>query len=98
MHGKKHTFEALQAIRKSGKLNLMFNKKHKIESREKISIALSKSKTPLGLYNIEKNLVKSFKSQVELAAEFCMFKGTIGRYIKSSKLFLGKYYIRKLNN
>jgi len=58
----------------------MFNKTHKIESRQKISIALSK--TPLGLYNIENNLVKSFKSQVELAAEFSIFKGTIGRYIK----------------
>jgi len=93
IYGKNHTFEAIKLISKPGLLNPMFNKKHKIESRQKISIALSK--TPLGLYDIENNLEKSFKNQVELAAEFSIFKGTIGRYIKSGKLFLGKYYIRK---
>lgn len=96
MYRKKHTIEALKFISKPGELNPMFNKKHKNFSKKKISIALSK--TPLGLYDIENNLINSFKNQVELAAEFSMFKGTIGRYIKSGKLFLGKYYIRKLNN
>jgi group I intron endonuclease len=96
MYRKKHTIEALKGISKPGDKIPMFNKKHTIESKEQISIALSK--TPLGLYDIENNLINSFKNQVELAAEFIMFKGTIGRYIKSGKLFLGKYYIRKLNN
>ena len=95
MYGKNHSLESLKAISKPGKLNPMFNKKHKIESKEKISIALSK--TPLGLYDIENKLLRSFNNQVELAAEFNIFKGTIGRYLKSGRLFLGKYYIRKLN-
>jgi group I intron endonuclease len=96
MYGKKHSLESLQDISKPGKLNPMFNKKHKIESKLKFSIALSK--TPLGLYDIENNLIKSYKNQVELAAEFKLYRGTICRYLKSGKLFLGKYYIRKLNN
>ena len=91
MFGKKHTDEAKRAISKPGKLNPMFNKKHKIDSKYKISDALSK--TPLGLYDLNNNLIKSFKNQVELANEYGLFKGTIGRYLKSGKIFLGKYYI-----
>jgi group I intron endonuclease len=95
MYGKKHTLNTLQAISKPGELNPMFNKEHNIETRKKMSI--SHSKTPLGLYDIENYLVKIFINQVELATEFCVFKTTIGRYIKSGKLFQGKYFIRKLN-
>lgn len=96
MYGKKHSLESLKLISKPGKLNPMFNKKHTIETKVKISIALSK--TPLGLYDIKNNLIKSYKNQVELAAVFNLYKGTIGRYLKSGKLLLGKYYIRKLKN
>jgi group I intron endonuclease len=95
MYGKTHNEDTKKSISKPGHLNPMFNKKHRIESKYKISAALSK--TPLGLYD-SKNNIKSFKNQVEIAAEYGLFKGTIGRYLKSGKLFLGKYYIRKLGN
>jgi group I intron endonuclease len=95
MYKKKHNIQALKSISKPGKLNPMYNKIHSIETKKKMSI--SRSKNPLGLYNIENNLVKMFINQVELAAEFNVFKTTISRYIKSGKIFKNKYFIRKLN-
>ena len=96
MYGKKHTLEALKAISKPGDLNPMFNKKHSNEAKTKISDALSKN--PIGLYDTNNNLLKTFKNQVELASEYNLYKGTIGRYIKSEKFILGKFFIRKINN
>ena len=55
----------------------------------------AKSKNPLGLYDLENNLVKTFNNQVELAAEFGINKTTISRKVISGKVFNGKYYIRK---
>lgn len=57
----------------------------------------TKSKRPLGLYDADNNLIKTFANQVELAAEFNKHKCTINKYVKSKKLFLEKYYIRELN-
>ena len=66
------------------------------ETKEKMSKA--KSKSPLGLYDLENNLLKTFINQVELAAEFGVNKTTISRKVISGKVFNGKYYIRKLEN
>ena len=96
MYGKKHTLDSLKAISKPGELNPMFNTKHTIEAKKKISDALSKNR--IGLYDINNNLLKTFKNQVELASEYGVFKGTIGRYLRSGKLFLGQFLIRKINN
>jgi group I intron endonuclease len=95
MYGKTHTLESIKAISKPGELNPIFNKKHSSDTKKKISLSLSK--TPLGLYNIYKKLIKIFVNQVELAAKLGVFKSTISRYIKSGKLFQKKYYIRKIN-
>jgi group I intron endonuclease len=77
MYGKKHSLETLKAISKPGKLNPMFNKIHTSEAKKKISDALSKN--PIGLYDINNNLLKTYKNQVELASEYNLFKGTIRR-------------------
>lgn len=39
----------------------MFNKTHSISTKQRI--ALSKNKTPLGLYDINNNLIESFINQ-----------------------------------
>lgn len=96
MYNKKHTIQALRALSKSGKLNPIYNKIHSIEIRHKMSI--SHSKIPLGLYNKENNLIKTYINQIELATEFNVFKTTISRYIKSGKIFKNNYFIWKLNN
>ena len=56
---------ALSKISKPGKLNPMFGKVHSIETKLKMS--LSKSKVPVGLYDINNNLIKTFSNQVELS-------------------------------
>ena len=47
MYGKKHTLDALKTISNPGELNPMYNKTHNSDTKQKISIVLSK--TPLGL-------------------------------------------------
>lgn len=96
MCGKTHTLEAIKAISKPGELNPMCNKTHSSKTKKK-KISISLSKTPLGLYNIDNILIKTFVNQVELADDLGVFKTTISKYIKSGKLFQEKYYIRKIN-
>jgi len=93
MYGKKHSIFALGKISKPGVKNLMFNKKHTIETKKKMSLA--KSKTPLALYNKNNNLIKTFTNQVELAQYLNISKSTIGRYLKSGNILLDKLIIRK---
>jgi len=81
----------LKKISKPGKINPMFNKKHKIEFIKKISLA--KSKIPLGLYDLENKLINYFINQVELSKYLKVHKSTISRYLKTGKLLLNKYYI-----
>jgi hypothetical protein len=57
---------------------------------------LAKSKLSLGLYDLDNNLIKTFINQIELAKYFNLNKSTIGSYLKSGKLLLNKYSIRKI--
>lgn len=93
-YGQKHTPETLLQIAKPGALNPMFGKNHTDEAKHKISLRLSK--TPIGLYDLEGNLIKQYANQVELAREYSVNKTTISRYIKSEKPFKGKYIIRNI--
>ena len=95
MFGKKHDSFALSKISKPGKLNPMFGKTHSIETKLKMS--LSKSKVPVGLHDTNNNLIKTFSNQVELSKFLKLSKSTIGRYLKSEKLILNKYFIRTIN-
>ena len=63
MYGKKHDSFAISKISKPEKLNPMFGKIHSIETKLKMS--LSKSKVPVGLYDTNNNLIKTFTNQVE---------------------------------
>ena len=65
MFGQKHSAFALSKISKPGSLNPMFNKRHTIATRLKISNA--KIKSPIGLYDMEDNLIKLFNNQVHQA-------------------------------
>jgi hypothetical protein len=57
----------------------MFNKTHSLETKNKMSLSSfgqRKSKTPLGLYDINDKLIKSFLNQVELGKYLGLYKGT----------------------
>lgn len=95
MYGKKHDSFAISKISKPGNLNPMFGKTHSIET--KIKMSLSRSKVPVGLYDTNNNLIKTFINQVELSNFLNLNKSTIGRYLKSGKLILNKYYIKFIN-
>lgn len=96
MFGKKQDKFALAKISKPGALNPMYGKKHSIETKEKMSLV--KSKIPLGLFDINNNLILTFKNQIELAKHLNLNKSTISRHLKSGNLLLSKYFIRKINN
>jgi group I intron endonuclease len=96
MFGKTHNKFTLSLISKPGVLNPMFGKTHKEHTKNLISI--KKSIRPLGLYDENYNLIEKYSNQVVLANKFSVNKTTISRYIKSGKLFKGKFFIREINN
>jgi hypothetical protein len=53
----------------------MFNRKHTIDSIKKMSISMSKS--PLGLYDSNNNLISKYINQIELAKFLNLNKSTI---------------------
>ena len=74
----------------------METKKNSIEYKLKLS--LTKSNLSIGLYDLDNNLIKTFINQIELAKYLILYKSTttISRYLKSGKLLLNKYSIRKI--
>ena len=74
----------------------MFGKTHRETTKHLMSI--KKSIRPLGLYDENNNIISKYSNQVELANKFVVHKTTISKYIKSSKLFKDKFYIREINN
>lgn len=98
MYGKTHDSFAISKISKrtTGILNPMFGKTHSIETKLKMS--LSRSKFSVGLYDTQNKLIQTFPNQVELSNFLNLSKSTIGRYLKSGKLILNKYFIKIINN
>lgn len=94
MYGKNHSdyTKSLISLKTTGILNPMFLKKHKDCSKKLMSI--KKSKNIVELYDINFNLLMLFNNNVELAKYLSISKSTVGRYIKSGKLFNNKYYIK----
>jgi group I intron endonuclease len=95
MFNKTHTQETKHLISKPGELNPMYAKKHTEETR--LLMSLRKSKNIVALYDINNNLVKEFNNNVELANFLKIHKTTIGRYIKSGKIWNNQYYFKILN-
>lgn len=79
---------------KSGKLNSMWGKQQTAST--KLLISDKMSKFVVSLYDKDYTLIQSFKNNVELATFLGINKTTVGRYIKSQKLFNGLYYFYKV--
>lgn len=94
MFGKKHTDLSLSLITKPDKLNPMFGKKHRLSTIKLMS--LKKSIRPIGLYDLNHNLIEKFINQIELANKFNICKSTVSRYIKSGNIFKEKYFIKEI--
>lgn len=65
MFGKTHTSFALYKLSKPGNFYPMFGQTQSLKT--KIKIYLAKSKSPIGLYNIDNNLIYTYLNLVELA-------------------------------
>jgi group I intron endonuclease len=96
MFGKTQNKITLSLLSKPGKLNPIFGKTHSGNTQNLMSI--KKSIRPLGLYDKNSNIIEKYSNQIELANKFNVHKTTISRYIKSGKLFKGKFYIKGINN
>lgn len=62
-------------LKNTGNLNPFFYKKHSLETKNKIS--LTQSKIPIGLYDLENNLIDTYISQVRLAKKLNVSNRTI---------------------
>ena len=94
MYGKKHTSGAKLLISKPGILNPMYGKQHTDQSKIKMSVA--RSHYVVHLLDMHNVLLNTFNNNVELAAYLNIHKTTVGRYIKSGKLYNNKYLFKKV--
>jgi group I intron endonuclease len=96
MYGKKHSEYSLSLISKPGKLNPMYGKKHKKESKALISAKLSKYPKGVGIYDLDDNLIKSFKNNVEISKYLNVGKMTVGRYMNRNIIYQNKYRFKPI--
>jgi group I intron endonuclease len=69
----------------------MFGRKHKTETLKLMS---DKRSISVSLYDNNNNYILTFRNNVSLSKFINCHKGTVGRYLKSGKLFKKTYYIR----
>jgi group I intron endonuclease len=93
MYGKQHTSATKLLISKLGILNPMYGKQHTDQSKIKMSVA--RSHYIVHLFDIHNVLLNTFNNNVELAAYLNIHKSTVGRYIKSGKLYNNKLFFKK---
>jgi group I intron endonuclease len=94
MYGKKHSIETKLLLSKPGILNPMYGKKH--SDLTKIKMKMASSKFRIDLYDINHKLLNTFNNNVELATFLNIHKSTVGRYIKSNKIYKNMYYFKKV--
>ena len=94
MYGKAHTEEAKRLISKPGEKNPMYGKTHSDATKALLSTRRIKYPLGIGLYDLNCNLIKKFNLNVELARYLDISKPTVGKYIKTGKLFKALYYIK----
>lgn len=91
MLGKSHTPEARLLISKPGALNPMYGKHHTDATRAILSAQKARA---VYIYDLEDKFIQAFASAKLAAEHFGVWKGTIGRYVRSGKVFQDKYIIR----
>lgn len=94
----KHTKQAIEKMKSRfvNKINHpMLGKTHS-DNTKKFYVN-KKSLRPLGLYDENYNLIEKLSNRVQLANKFNVHKTTISRYIKSGRLFKGKFYVKEIN-
>jgi group I intron endonuclease len=88
---RKRLSDAQQSVDRTGANNPMYGKGHTEETKRSISRTLQK---PTYLYNLDNTLLHTFSSRVEAAQWLEVDGKTVYNYMKSGKVFKGKYFIK----
>lgn len=91
MYGKTHTLASRLLISKPGPLNPMYGKHHSPSTKAILSAQKSR---PVYSYSLDNVFVQEFTSATAASVHFGVNKTTIGRYVRSGKIFQNKYYLR----
>ena len=97
MFGKKHNKNVLSLISKPGILNPMFGKKHNSITKNLISDKMSKYILGVGIYDLNNNLLKQFKNNVELAKYLNISKVTVGKYLNNKLVYKEKFIFKPID-
>lgn len=75
----------------------LYNSKKLITSTNMLNYksTVKVNKLDVGIYDLNFNLVKNFKNNVELAKYLNISSTTVGKYIKTGKIFKFLYYFKK---
>lgn len=96
MLGKTHTGETLALISKPDNLNPMFGKKHKEETKSKISKSRSKYPLGVGIFDLKDNLLFKFSNITELGKYLNIFKVTVAKYLNKSLIYKNIYRFKPI--
>lgn len=88
----------MKLISKPGQLNPMFGKQHSEETKKKISSRISKHPNEIGIYDLNNNLIKNFKNNIELAKYLNISKVIVGKYLNSNLVYKDQYRFKVNNN
>lgn len=76
----------------------MFGKQHSEEAKKKRSGRISKHPNGVGIYDLNNNLIKNFKNNLELAKHLNISKVTVGKYLNSNLVYKNQYRFKVNNN
>ena len=79
-------------------MNPMFGKQHSEETKKNISDRISKHPNGVGIYDLNNNLIKNFKNNIELAKHLNISKVTAGKYLNSNLVYKNQYRFKVNNN
>lgn len=74
----------------------MYGKKHSIATKQTISDKLSKHTNGVGIYDLNDNLLSSFKNNSDMAKHLAISKVTVGNYLNNGLIY-NKLYKFKVN-
>lgn len=76
----------------------LLRRQHSEETKKKISDIISKHPNGIGIYDLNNNLIKNFKNNIELAKHLNISKVTVGKYLNSNLVYKNQYRFKVNNN
>ena len=74
----------------------MYGKSHTLETKNLISERMSKYPLGVGIYDLNNNLIKTFRNNTELAKHLSISKVTVGKYLNNKLIYDKKYYFKPI--